>query len=55
MGNHLTEIEFGKNFALWEFHFQTFIEGKALSRILDGSKKEEGDEKKKSNWKIKNA
>ena len=45
----------GKNFSLWEFYFRTFMEGKVLSGILDGSEKEEGDEKKKSNWKTKNA
>ena len=27
----------GKNFTLWKFHFQTFVEGKELFGILEGS------------------
>ncbi|KAL5763158.1 hypothetical protein ACOSP7_019422 [Xanthoceras sorbifolium] len=45
----------GRNFALWEFHFRVFVVGKGLSGFLDGSAKEEGDEKAKSSWKTKNA
>ena len=37
-----------RNFALWEFHFRIFVEGKGLSGILDGSETEAGDEKAKS-------
>ena len=45
----------GRNVALWELHFRIFVDGKGFSRILDGSKKIEDDEKKKFSWKKKNA
>ena len=45
----------GTNFALWEFQFRIFVEGKGYSGILDGSQKEEGTTEAKLQWKTKNA
>jgi len=45
----------GRNHALWEFHFQIFVEGKGLFAILDGSQKETGNDEEKRTWRTKNA
>jgi len=43
-----------KNYALWKFIFQTFIESKNLSRFLNGSMLEVTNDKEKNQYKTKN-
>ncbi|CAN0862520.1 Retrovirus-related Pol polyprotein from transposon RE1 [Linum grandiflorum] len=48
----------GKNFALWEFQFRIFVQGRRLLSILDGSTKEPAEgatTKVKDDWEANNA
>ncbi|CAN0919057.1 hypothetical protein LINGRAHAP2_LOCUS31234 [Linum grandiflorum] len=48
----------GKNFALWEFQYRIFVQGRRLLSILDGSKKKPTDaapDKDKDDWAANNA
>ncbi|CAL1381895.1 unnamed protein product [Linum trigynum] len=48
----------GKNFALWEFQFRLFVQGRRLSAILDGTAAEPGETataKVKEDWAVNNA
>ncbi|CAN0925637.1 Transcription termination factor MTERF5, chloroplastic [Linum grandiflorum] len=48
----------GKNFALWEFQFRVFVQGRRLLSILDGSTKEpieSATAKVKDDWEANNA
>lgn len=47
----------GKNYSLWRFHFQFFVEGKGLWGYIDGSeiKPEASKTTEASQWKVNNA